>query len=240
MPKEDLPAVEKTKGAGLEDVFNRYWGMLMSSPSISRGKSHCRLYVITARDAPVALIIRRGRWSHLVRWQMDVDTFEPGAWFHGRIYAEKCDLSPQGDLLLYFCHGGAHREGYTDSWTAVSRAPWLYALTLWPWGTTYGGGGRFVEDRTLILHSSGPCPSHSDHPEKGLTIIQGDAPYQQSTSDVPGANWSGRDHAGAIIFCRDGRLFRRDDRGQDLELADFNNLRPAPHPAPDWAKVPLG
>jgi hypothetical protein len=212
----------------------------MSSPSISRGKSHCRLYVITARDAPVALIIRRGRWSHLVRWRMDVDTFEPGAWFHGRIYAEKCDLSPQGDLLVYFCHGGAYREGYTDSWTAVSRTPWLYALTLWPWGTTYGGGGRFVGDRTLILHSSGPCPAHPDHPEKGLTILQGDAPYEQSTSEVPGADWFGRDHAGAIIFCRDGKLFRRDDRGQDQELADFNNLRPAPHPAPDWAKVPLG
>lgn len=112
----------------------------------------CRLFVLRARDAPVAVILRRGpsKWYHVIRWHMKEDRFEFGAWFHGRIYEERCDLSPDGQLLVYFCHGGAHRPGYTESWTAVSRAPWLYALGLWPWGSTWGGGGRFLDNRRLV------------------------------------------------------------------------------------------
>ena len=170
---------------------------------------------------------------------MESDTFESGAWFHGRIYEEKCDLSPDGNLAVCFCHGGAYRPSYTDSWTAVSRAPWLHALALWPWGTTYGGGGRFVENRKLILHSNMPEETHPSHPAQGLEIVPGSARKHQSTAEVDMADWSGRDHAGNLVFCRFGKLFRRDERGYDHEIADFNGLRPDPHPAPDWAKEPL-
>lgn len=140
----------------------------------------CRLFVILAYDAPVAVILRRGpsRWYHVIRWHTDLDTFEPGAWLRGRIYEKRCDISPDGELFVYFCHGGAYREGYTDSWTAVSRAPWLYALALWPWGSTYGGGGRFVENRKLIRHSRMPTSTHPDHPATGLDVGPGLVDYQ--------------------------------------------------------------
>lgn len=63
--------------------------------------------------------------------------------------------------------------------------------------------------------------------------------YHQSTGEVEGADWSGRDHCGVLIFCREGKLFRRGANGQNDELADFNGLKPAPQPAPDWAREPL-
>ena len=204
----------------------------------------CRLFVIPARDAPIAIILRRGpsKWYHIIRWFTDSDHFEQGAWFHGRIYEERCDISPDGNLFVYFCHGGAYRPGYTDSWTAVSRVPWLYALSLWPWGQTMGGGGRFVGNRRLILHSKVPCSTHPDHPATGLDIALSQtecAEYHQSTCEVEEADWSGHDHRGNLIICRVGKLFRRCPSGQDLEIADFNTLRPSPEEAPDWAKEPL-
>jgi len=214
----------------------------MESTSTIRTKAKplCRLFIIVARDAPVALILRRGpsKWYHLLRWRMDNDAFEAGAWFDGRIYEERCDLSPDGNLVVCFCHGGAYRPGYTDSWTAVSRAPWLHALALWPWGTTYGGGGRFLANRRLILHANMPVEIHPEHPGYGLEIIRGSAEYHRSSAEVDGADWSGRDHTGCLIFSRYGKLFRR-DQGGDHEIADFNGLYPAPRSAPDWAKEPL-
>jgi hypothetical protein len=207
----------------------------------------CRLFVILARDAPQAIILRRGpsKWYHFIGWQTDSDVFEPGAWIHGRIYEERCDLSPDGQLFVYFCRGGAFRPGYTDSWTAVSRAPWLYALALWPWGSTWGGGGRFVDNRRLMLHCKVAVETHPDHPGHGLEVVPSIAEYgerHRSTGEIEGAEWSGRDHRGHLLYCQGGKLFRRgaEQDASDQELADFNDLRPSPRPAPDWARRPLG
>lgn len=198
----------------------------------------CRLFVIPARNAPVAVVFRRGpsRYCQVIRWDMDHDEFTDGAWFKGRIYEERCDLSPDGQLLVYFCHGGRSRQGYTDSWTAVSRLPWLFALALWPWGTTYGGGGRFVENRRLVLR--GGFKPHPDHLPEGLEIVDGEAEYHRSLGEVEETDWSGYDHKRRLIFARAGRLFRRTKRG-DQELADFNDRVPTRTVAPDWARRPI-
>ncbi|MCH8620434.1 hypothetical protein [Undibacterium sp. TS12] len=67
-----------------------------------------RLFAIFAREAPVAAIFARGptSWFHVIRWDTRHDSFESGAWIRGRIYPERCDLSPDGELLLYFVHQG--------------------------------------------------------------------------------------------------------------------------------------
>jgi len=73
---------------------------------VSRASSPiaCRLYVILARAAPVAVVFRRGpaRRVQIVKWSTDTDRFEEGQWFHGRIYERRCDLSPDGGRLVYF------------------------------------------------------------------------------------------------------------------------------------------
>ncbi len=198
-----------------------------------------RLFVIFARDAPVAVVVRRGpaAWTQLTSWRTDSDVFTAGAWFRGRIYEEKCDLSPDGVLFVYAAFQGRRLgTGYTQSWTAVSRAPWLHALTLWPMGTTYGGGGRFVENRRLVLRGAGKV--HPEHPLHGIEVVSGEAEVHRSTAEVEGAEWSGRDHRDRLVFASNGRIVAR-QRGLDVELADFTAQRPDPQAPPEWATRPL-
>ena len=141
--------------------------------------------------------------------------------------------------LVYFCHGGRWRPAYTDSWTAVSRLPWLSALALWPSGTTYGGGGRFVDNRTLILRNGKQARPHPDHVPRGLELVDGKADRHASAGEVDDADWSGFDHRRRLIFARAGKLYRR-VAGRDREILDLNGRAPEPVAAPAWATRPLG
>lgn len=201
-----------------------------------------KLFVIPARDEPTAVILRRGpsNWYHVIQWDTQRDYFVHGAWIKGRIYEEQCDISPDGRLLLCFILQGRRiRTESTDIWTAVSRAPWLKALVLWPQGSTfYGGGGRFIENDTVALRSivTPPLDSLSSHAIR--TVEEADIPAHTSSKDVPDSDWCGRDHEGRIIFSRAGELFRR-TMGKETLIADFSNLKPNPQSAPDWAAEPL-
>ncbi|TFW18484.1 hypothetical protein E4L96_13120 [Massilia arenosa] len=198
--------------------------------------------MIFASEADEAVIFARGpsAWFQLVRWDTRHDSFEPGAWIRGTIYPERCDLSPDGRLLLYFVYQG--RRGwtsYTSAWTGVSRSPWLTALALWPWRSTWGGGGRFEGHRKVVLASSVPCAAHPDHPPAGLTVAFGSRPRQVMDGPVPGAPWSGVDQRGRVVFAHDGLLIWRRKPNDHVVLADFNGDRPDPQPAPEWATRPL-
>ena len=200
-----------------------------------------RIFIISARDVDAAIIFRRGPsdWFHLLKWDMTRDTLEPGAWFKGSLYPEKCDLSPDGELLLYFVlQGSKLRTSYSHAWTAVSRAPWMHALGLWPQGTTYGGGGRFLSNRQLVIRSGNVIP-HDDHPAKGLRVGAGNPAPNMSTGEVDGATWSGRDRLDRVIYAKDGRVFRRHSPGVDTELFDLCAMTPDPMPAPSWTSRDL-
>lgn len=113
-------------------------------------KSNCRLYVIKAKEAPIAAIFRKGpsRQVQILKWDMVADTFTPGQWFKGRIYERKCDVSPDGKYLIYFA---AKWKPPMYSWTAISKLPYLTALALWNKGPSNGGGGLFDGERTVWL-----------------------------------------------------------------------------------------
>jgi hypothetical protein len=200
------------------------------------------LFVIFARDACEAVVFSRGpsAWFQLIRWDTRHDTFDHGAWIRGTIYPERCDLSPDGRLLLYFVHQGRkHGTSYTSAWTGVSRTPWLDALALWPWGSTWGGGGRFDGNRKVILNVARAVAPHPEHPPCGLEVAYAGNPYQRSNGEVEGAQWSGRDQRGRLVFATDGRLCLMDKGGAVRVLADFNGQTPEPRPAPAWAMRPL-
>lgn len=132
-----------------------------------------RLFIVQAPEAGVAVIIRRGpsRFFQLIRWDMRTDEFERGQWFKGRIYARRCDLSPDGELLVYFAAKFKIRGSYPYSWTAVSRAPWFTALALWPKGDCWAGGGLFTGNRSLMLnHHPEQAIPHPNHIPRGLTV----------------------------------------------------------------------
>jgi len=140
-------------------------------------EASCKLFVILARQAPVGVIFRRGpsEWIQLIRWNTADDTFEEGQWLHGRIYAKRCDLSPDGTKLLYFAakyRDSTYDASYTHAWTAVSKPPWLTALALWPKGDTWAGGGLFHDNSHIWLnHRPDQAKAHPDHqPPEGLYI----------------------------------------------------------------------
>jgi hypothetical protein len=204
-------------------------------------KTPCRLFVIPARDVPVAVVFRRRPtdWYHVLLWHLTTDRFEHGAWMKGRIYESDCDISPDGKLLVTKIHKGSRAfSSYTSAWTAVSRAPWLHALTLWPMATTYGGGGRFHGPRQLVIRMGWVVAPHPSHPLGALEVSVGGALAHRTSGEVPDAEWSGRGQDGKLVFAREGKLFRRVGE-RDVLVLDLNELEPAPGPAPDWAHAPL-
>ena len=108
----------------------------------------CSLYVILAADGRSAVVFRRGPSKRVMiaRWWLKDDRVEYGHWFAGRLYERFSDLSPDGNLLLYFA---ARYKGQPPTWTAISRTPYLTALVMW---TCYvNGGGIFETNRSILL-----------------------------------------------------------------------------------------
>jgi len=213
-----------------------------------------RLFVIFAREAHEAVIFRRGpsAWFHIIRWNTKNDNFYPGAWLKGRVYPEKCDLSPDGELLLSFIYQGRNlKTDYKNSWSSISRSRWLHALGLWSQGTTYGGGGRFTDNRSAVLRFY-PVAAHPNHLGAGLNVsfIASDtsfaretdlAPLHRSTQEIPEVEWTGRDQRGRLIYTADGKLMCAGTKTRQATcLADFNNLVPDPQPPPFSATAPVG
>ena len=106
-----------------------------------------------ARQAPYAVIIRRGpaRRVCTIGWDRKTDRFEIGQWFHGRIYEERADLSPDGRHLIYFAANFNWNSETKGTWTAISRAPFIKAISIWAKGDSYFGGGLFLDDKTALL-----------------------------------------------------------------------------------------
>lgn len=142
-----------------------------------KGPVPARVFFILAREAPIAIVFRRGpsHWVQVLKWNTETDFVEEGQWFRGRLYERRSDLSPDGSLLLYFAHkiNGrtlADRE-YTYAWTAVSRPPYLTALALWPKGDCWHGGGLFQNNGTVILnHKPEVAAAHPMHLPSKLTV----------------------------------------------------------------------
>jgi hypothetical protein len=123
--------------------------------------SQTRLHVLLARASRRAVIFRRGptKSTLLIAWDRTTDTFQEGQWFRGHLYERRCDLSPSGELLVYFAAkykrylSQLGREpGAFPTWTAISRPPYLTALSMWPHDDAWNGGGLFEDDRTLLLN----------------------------------------------------------------------------------------
>ena len=112
-----------------------------------------RLHFLMAHRAPYAVIIRRGPTKQVctVGWDRRSDKFEVGQWLKGRIYEERADLSPDGRHLIYFAAKHSRTQETMGTWTAISRAPYLKAISIWAKGDTWFGGGLFLDDKTALL-----------------------------------------------------------------------------------------
>jgi hypothetical protein len=113
-----------------------------------------RIHVLLASQAPVGLVIRRGPSKSVaaILWDRRRDEFQLGQWLKGRIYERRSDLSPDGKYLLYFAMNGRWRSEARGAWTAISRAPYLKALAMFPKGDCWHGGGLWTGKTTYWLN----------------------------------------------------------------------------------------
>ena len=61
-----------------------------------------RLHVLLRKKTAVVILRGRGKSAATFGWNLKDDSFALGQWFRGRIYALRCDLSPDGKHLIYF------------------------------------------------------------------------------------------------------------------------------------------
>ena len=128
-----------------------------------------RIHALLARNSSAAVVIRRGpsRNVAVIGWDRETDRFQVGQWLHGRIYERRCDVSPDGQHLLYFAMNGKWQSEVLGSWTAVSKAPYIKALGLWPKGDCWNGGGLFISNDKFWLND-GPFAHKTTHEAPGL------------------------------------------------------------------------
>lgn len=200
-------------------------------------KSH-KLAVIMSRKSPHAVLLRRGpsRWYHVIKWNLDTDDLEYGAWFKGRIYEGKCDLSDDGELFLYSVHQGSRLiTSYTDSYSALSKAPWLKAFALWPQGSTYLGGGQFQGNKVIGMWTLPFMKDmHPDHTNtKGYSVVNltKSDEWHGNSHLVPEADWSKKDLNGRIIWYKGYDIYIREN-DKDRLFINLKDLKPEPNEAP--------
>jgi hypothetical protein len=112
------------------------------------GKVAPRIYCIPAAEAPVVAVFRRGptNWSHVGRWDLAAQRYEPGAWLRGRIFPRRSDLSPDGRVLCYFAHKPTATWKQGEAYVALSKLPWLTALHAFGTCGTWTRGFFFTEN----------------------------------------------------------------------------------------------
>src|SRR5687768_15870669 len=150
----------------------------------------CRLFVYLAREAPLAVVLRRGPsdWARLSLWHPGSDTFEHGQWIKGRVYERRSDLSPDGALFAAFVRQSGGRPGHapaaSDTWVALSRPPFFSALAVWFIGVTYYTAAFCPRTRHLRLGFMDDQPPDIGSRPDWLTIAAPrDIPYIDGTAE---------------------------------------------------------
>ncbi len=105
-----------------------------------------RLYCIPDLSVRVAAVLERRpkKWWRVGRWDLISGAYTPGAWFRGSLYPQRCDLSPGGRWFLYFALKSGSDWPAGETYTAVSRLPWLRALAAWREMGTWSRGAQFA------------------------------------------------------------------------------------------------
>lgn len=116
--------------------------------------SQPKAFVLPAARAPggVVLYRRSNRTTYVLQLDRE-DRLHRGSRFYGRLFPERCDVSPDGKLMVYFAMRGRKTGSAAEpsTWTAVCSPPWLKAHLFCPNGSTWGGGGVFLEDQRLVV-----------------------------------------------------------------------------------------
>lgn len=144
-----------------------------------------RLHVLVPKNSANALVIRRGpsKETCVLSWDTTNDRFAAAQWLKERIYERRSDISPNGKFWIYFAMNGQWKSRTKGSWTAIARAPWLKAISLFAKGDCWHGGGLFVGNRSYWLNNgygheklADTSELTSTDPPEGLQYFGGECP----------------------------------------------------------------
>ena len=146
-----------------------------------------RIWGIPASESPVVGVIARypsvagKRWTCVLKWNTATDDVEVGAWTTLRLSQNVCALSPDGEYLFYTAAGplkGPFSRMFGGG-VAISRLPWLSALT---------------DIRPASVVGGGPSKhALSDAEQERLWRIFAETPWYSRPEDWPrpfGPKWS--------------------------------------------------
>ena len=111
-----------------------------------------RLFVLMRPETDRAVVLRQGpsKVFCTLGWNLATDEVVVGQWCKHKIYVERCDISSDGKYFVYFALDGKWQSEAAGAWTALSLAPYLKAIKLWPCGSTWGGGGLLLKHRDQL------------------------------------------------------------------------------------------
>ena len=72
-------------------------------------------------------------------------------------------------VIVFVLKANRVHPDYGYTWTAISKPPYFTALALWKELGTWGGGGRFIDNKTVRL-SVTYGDFHPDHPPRGFVL----------------------------------------------------------------------
>ncbi len=121
-----------------------------------------RIHLLAAKEAPIIVILQRKRAKlfHIITVHTEKHWVNQGSWFLGMIYAFDCDVSFDGQFMIYLARGA---KG--NSWTGLCRLPWLKTLAHADCRAETTGGGTFGDYALLMTDARLQQSSFgSEHP----------------------------------------------------------------------------
>jgi len=114
------------------------------------------LHLLLCEESDSAVIVRIGprRVSCLVDWDRSKDTFRVGPWFHARVYAKACSLSPDGKHVLIYAMDGHWDTPNCGAWFTLLSVPDFKLLAEFPIGDLYGAFAGFIDSQQYWVRKS--------------------------------------------------------------------------------------
>ncbi|MBN8690777.1 MAG: hypothetical protein J0L72_08295 [Armatimonadetes bacterium] len=184
----------------------------------TKPRKHARMHILRAHKASKAVIIRRkpSKVFHIISWDTTTDELVHGSWFKGGLFPYYCDLSWDGEWMVYFAMGSKGA-----AWTGICKPPQLKTVLDSSDSSMYTGGGYFSSEKTLHSNDFDSAMRRirnffglENDPFKILPLdwsvygndilslrLKRDGWQQEGTSD----NWVGirLKHSGYALFCPD-------------------------------------
>ena len=108
-----------------------------------------RIHLLAAKESPIVVVLQRKRAKlfHVITVDTEKHWVNEGSWFRGRLYEMKCDVSFDGEFMVYLAMGSRG-----DAWSGLCRLPWLKTLVEGEDPGPNWGGGYFLDQKILITN----------------------------------------------------------------------------------------